>query len=313
MKAFFSIALSILIILQFNTVKLSGRASTPYENSHITTVDGIKIHYRQWKPEGDIKGNIFLVHGFGGSIFSWENASDSLCKNGYNIVAADIPPFGYSDKSSDINQSVTAKADLLINFLKQEFPEKKWHLAGHSMGGAIVQAMGIINPEDYISINFVSAALFLEITKGESMSESSFFKMLLNDFLSEILANWFVTNSRIEKFLNSAYGTVPSERQINEYMAPFKMPETISALLNSPDHSFETHSLKSEDLSVPWIAIWGDQDTWVPLEARMSILEKMNPEVNLAIIENCGHNPMETHIDEFMGLYINFLEGLKQD
>jgi pimeloyl-ACP methyl ester carboxylesterase len=41
-------------------------------------------------------------------------AADCLQAKGYEVVAVDLPPYGFSDKSYRTNQSVTAQADSLF-------------------------------------------------------------------------------------------------------------------------------------------------------------------------------------------------------
>jgi hypothetical protein len=55
-----------------------------FDNSAFLMVDGVKLHYRIWQTSSDIRlGNILLIHGLGGSTFSWRLAASELADSGY--------------------------------------------------------------------------------------------------------------------------------------------------------------------------------------------------------------------------------------
>jgi 2-hydroxy-6-oxonona-2,4-dienedioate hydrolase len=282
----------------------------PFPNSHISEVDGVKLHYRLWEPvDGLPKGNVLMVHGFSGSTFSWQQTADSLSKVGYRAVAVDVPPFGFSDRAPRQNHSVTARASLLIAFLEQEFPGTTWHLAGHSMGGGIIQAMALMEPSLFESVNFVAAALFSSIKPGSRQSPMWMSIPGLTAFAGNIAESWVINRSRIEQLLASAYGQNPSPEQVDGYLKPLQVPGTARGILHMQRFNRELTELDAKTLSIPALAIWGENDTWVSLQSRSNVLEQI-PGVQLKVIEQAGHNPMETHFKEFIRIYLAFLNNL---
>lgn len=286
-------------------------ASRPFPNSHFATVDNLELHYRLWEPAAEpARGNVLLVHGFSGSTFSWEEVADSLSRLGYRVVAADVPPFGYSDRNPRQNQSVTARAALLNTFLDNRFPGNLWHIAGHSMGGGIVQAMALIAPERFVSVCFVAPTLFKKTQQGRRGTPPVWLRIPgFTTFAGHLAESWFLTESRIRSSLASAYGEEPSHEQVQAYLEPLRIPGTARAILNSTRFSKELASLDVENFSVPALAIWGENDTWVSLASRREIAESMAG-LQLEVIEEAGHNPMETHFDAFMDLWLTFLNNL---
>ena len=296
----------LFLIVLWPAISLSGK---PFPNSHFVWVDDVAMHYRLW--EGESPGerqSVLLVHGFAGSTYSWQQVADSLHQLGYHVVAVDVPPFGYSDKSARINQSVTARAALLHSLLQQEFPGRRWHLAGHSMGGAIVQAMALMFPEDLVSLTLVAPTLFWSITAGERATPLLLKVPGVTSFLGNMAENWLITPALVERLLQSAYGQQPDRADVKAYLQPLRVPGTARAILNSPRHYVEIADISSDSLSVPGIAIWGDQDTWVPLEAHQSVADNL-PSIQLDVIQNAGHNPMETHFDAFMEIWLGYLRA----
>jgi pimeloyl-ACP methyl ester carboxylesterase len=300
----------VLLFLLAGSHKKLVSQSLPFSNSHFITIDGLKLHYRLWNAEEEsIRGNVFMIHGFGGSTFSWEELADSLSQLGYRAVAVDVPPFGYSDRAPRQNQSVTYRAALLNAFLSQQFPGEEWHLAGHSMGGAIVQAMALLYPENFQSVNFVGAALFSSINQQERKISRTSRIPGATTFMGNIAESWIITPGRVEGLIESAYGQKPTPSQTRAYLEPLSIPGTARAILNAARYYHEIHQLEASDLSIPAIAIWGANDSWVSFESRRSAAEQIKG-LELFIMDNVGHNPMETHFKEFMDIYIAFLNNL---
>lgn len=302
---------TITIVFALIITVLSGTAMAfPFGNSHQVYIDDVRIHYRYWPvSDEELKGSFLLVHGFGGSTFSWQEVADSLQNLGYAVIAVDMPPFGYSDKSSRINQSVTAHAERLHRLIQSEFPGRTWHLAGHSMGGAVVQAYALMYPDDLQTVTFVAGALFSRIS--EAGQHVNFLLRLspLRFVLGELAEQWFINNNRIEQLLESAYGKPPTEEQVNAYLQPLRIPGTARAILSSAAYYHELQSLEANALQVPAIAIWGEEDTWVSYKGRKSVIEQMQ-NLQLVLLEDTGHNPMETHLDAFMEAWLTALQDM---
>ncbi|MBW6478813.1 MAG: alpha/beta hydrolase [Bacteroidales bacterium] len=310
LRFFFTRSLFLVLLFAVVPGKILASPNYPFPNSRYITIDGLKLHYRLWESSNDeLRGNVIMVHGFGGSTYSWEEVADSLSQLGYRALAVDVPPFGYSDRAPRQNQSVTYRAALLNAFLNQQFPGEKWHLAGHSMGGAIVQAMALLYPENYQSINFVGAALFSSINPQERKLPLVFRIPGSTAFIGNIAESWIIKPGRVEGLIESAYGQKPAPSQVRAYMEPLSIPGTARAILNSARYSDEIHQLEASDLSIPAIAIWGADDSWVSYESRRTVVEQIKG-MELIIIEGSGHNPMETHFNEFIDIYITFLNNL---
>ncbi len=299
----------IRLIFIFIGLAASSAFTQPFDNSTHVLVDETRIHYRHWPAEtNDVQGHVLLIHGFGGSSVTWEAVADSLHSLGYDVAAVDIPPFGYSDKDHTINQSRTAHAQRIRQFLQQELPGREWHLAGHSMGGAIAQAYALMYPDELRSVTFVAPALFNQIEPDDA--DVRFLHRLspLAFIAGELAEEWFIRYSRVEGLLESAYGKTPTEAQVKAYKEPLLIPGTARAILSGPVYYREIAELNAADLQVPAIAIWGDNDTWVSYASQKDRLGRMKG-VEVMLLPEVGHNPMETHFEAFMEAWLPFLKG----
>lgn len=130
-------------------------SDNPFEDSKFININNTKIHYRTKTPDNiDIAKKVLMVHGLGGSTYSWRNNVETLRSNGYLVVVVDLPGFGYSDKSKGINHSQKNRSVLLWSLLKDideslssEVKDMDWILVGHSMGGGTVAAMTMEKPD----------------------------------------------------------------------------------------------------------------------------------------------------------------------
>lgn len=292
-----------LIICGLMLANVCQAISLPYANSRFVKIDGIQLHYRVWVPtQSPAKGTFLLIHGFSGSTFSWNALADSLVTPGYEVVAVDVPSFGYSDKSSKVNQSTSFRARLLFRFLDEVMPRPAYHLAGHSMGGGIVQAMALMEPSKTERLILVAPALFTRLTEGEVRRQNPWLAVApIRNFVENAAHAWFITPSRIKKLLATAYGITPSKEQVMAYYRLLVIDGTASAILASASNAKEVQSLETVALSTPIFAIWGEADTWVPLQASKPRLELLG-EPTLFLIPGAGHNPMETHFEDFWKL-----------
>ena len=281
----------------------------PFDNSAFVEVKGISFHYRTYPAlSSAIKGKLLLVHGLAGSTFSFEVSAPLISQEGYSVVSVDLPGFGYSDRNPayDHGQSNRAK-DLweLLSVIDQGMDDDTatlpWHLAGHSMGGGTVAAMTMQDPSRVKSLIFVDAALFENPDGGGFLAIPP-----LNRWVLTALEHFMFTENRIKSLLSSAYGTEPTIDQIKNYLLPLRLPGTARSLLSMIRTAKNEDPEKLKSLVVPLFAVWGSQDTWVPLE-ELDRLKAIRPDIIVQIIDGAAHCPMETHPDIFVEIMLRWL------
>ena len=88
---------------------------------------------------------LFLIHGFGESLFTWRAVVDPLAAHHYRVVAIDLPGFGGSGKPSAV-YSVDSMTARLSNFLDRYIPGPVI-VVGHSMGGQLAASLALARPD----------------------------------------------------------------------------------------------------------------------------------------------------------------------
>jgi len=287
-------------------------AEPPYANSQFDDVDGVLLHYRLWQGEhSECSGNILLIHGLGGSTYSWELTAPELVRAGYRVVAADLPVFGYSSRQSGLDHSQGNRARLLWLLLEQISiryfsgdDQADWILIGHSMGAGTVAAMAMLRPDQTGQLILVDGALTDQpATAGSLLLEFPPAQRWMALALEHVLIN----ETNVRRLLTETHGEMPTAARLNAYLDPLQLSGTAAALVDFTRTARNEPSADLRQLERPVKAIWGANDTIIPL-AQAEQLQQLLPSMKLRIIPEAGHLPMETHADEFNQLLLELLK-----
>jgi alpha-beta hydrolase superfamily lysophospholipase len=105
------------------------------------TEDGLKIYSQIWKPAGEVKAVICLVHGLGEHSSRYEPFSQFMAERGYAVYGYDLRGHGKSEGKQGHTPSYEAYLDDITRLLRKSieaFPGKDIFIFGHSMGGNLV-------------------------------------------------------------------------------------------------------------------------------------------------------------------------------
>lgn len=281
----------------------------PFENSNNIVIDDVQIHYRVFEPVTmEPTGKVLMVHGLGGSTYSFEKNAQVIADEGYHVVLVDLPGFGYSHRLDKFDHSQENRSELLWKFvgeidlgLNEEVMVMKWHLAGHSMGGGTVAAMAALNPTNTESLILIDAALF-ETNQKSIVSKYP----PVTRWLQVALERVFIKRKFISDFLASAYGHPPTEEDVTGYLKPLEISGTARSLNGFINTSRNMEIERVKDIQTPVLIVWGENDSWIPVEDAYKIYA-MFDHSKLEVIENAGHCPMETHSNEFNAFLITWL------
>jgi 2-hydroxy-6-oxonona-2,4-dienedioate hydrolase len=263
----------------------------PFENSEFVIVDDVSLHIRYW-PALQSKGNILLIHGLGGSTFSFRNNAQALSEEGYNVIAVDLPAFGYSDRKRNISHSQENRARLLWLMI-EEIEQKHqivgdWILFGHSMGASTTIAMANQKADRVSALGFIDGAV-----SGGQRNNILFKIPPVGQWMKVILKNFVVKEANVTDFLTSAYNRTPSEQEVAGYFAPYTIKGTFGAWV---DFLGSAKNINIEDLSdkdIPIIVLWGEDDEWVSVDT-IDVITSTSSNTFVYIFAGEGHCPNET-------------------
>ena len=263
----------------------------PFDNSNFVTVDEVSLHYRIWESD-EGKGNILLIHGLGGSTFSFRNNVTALLQAGYNVVAVDLPAFGYSDRKRNIDHSQENRARLLwlmIEKIEKQFGfDKQWILMGHSMGASTTIAMANQKTDKVTALGFIDGAV-----AGDERNNLLFKLPPVQQWMKVILKNFVVNKNNVTNFLTSAYGKAPTERDVEGYYLPYTITKTFGAWIDFLGSAKNSNIEDLVDKDIPVIVLWGENDEWVSVDT-VDVITVTVSQTYVYIFEGEGHCPNET-------------------
>lgn len=271
----------------------------PFADSRFSEVLGIRLHYRARLNAGEAdRPLVVLLHGFGGSAFSWSATLDALERWHFDVIAPDLPPFGYSERSG----GGADWSELVLTLARQTAPEREIVLIGHSMGAGVAAATAAS------SEGMVSQLVFVGGGPGQRRQRSATWRGLLavpsiGRALEVMAAHRLLEEDTFSALLATALGREPTTEELAGYREPLRIPGTYPALMRRMSLGADSSGWQS----TPAAAIWGENDARVPLTVGRRLQERV-PELELFVMPAAGHNPMETHPEAFQALLADILQ-----
>jgi len=247
--------------------------------SRSIAIPGLDIAYL----DGGSGEPLVLVHGIGADKDNFASIAPFLRGIG-RIIALDLPGFGESSKPAHADYSIEAQAERLGQFL-DALHLPRVHLAGSSMGGAIVLGFAREHPERVQSLWLLAPAG----VGGAAESEM------------------FRRHRELGEF--SLFAETPEQyagvMQICFTRPPFVPYCVRHELARAAGRNYALHTRIFRDLfgtpftleqaaaglATPTLIVWGDRDRVLDVTGA-EILHRALPRSQLAIMPGVGHLPM---------------------
>jgi len=249
------------------------------------------------------KGNgkpLLLIHGIFSSAFVWHKNIDDLSRH-FDVIAADLKGYGYSDKPADGKYSREDIRQFVLDFM-DAIQVGKAVLAGHSWGGGIATDLALAHPDR------VEKLILIDST-GYQLKHNFFASLLKLPGMAKFLMG--ICNKRIlEWVLSKGVFFDPSlvtDEEIDGWIRPYYVKGAVQAALGIRNFDFVIGK-KIKDISCPTLIIWGQDDKCLPVEMAEKFKKDIKNSV-LKIIPNSGHNPQEEKPKEVNELIKQFAKG----
>jgi pimeloyl-ACP methyl ester carboxylesterase len=248
---------------------------------HVTVDDGLRLRVIECGPARD--DAVLLVHGWGGSVYSFSEMIPALAAAGHRAIAIDLPGHGLSDKpTDDKNYSTRALSDAVMS-AANAMGVRRFAFVGHSMGGALgldLATRGERRLDRLVLINSVG----LGTVRLHPLVKLST-PRIVNRIVPKLL-----TRATVTLILRLAFGTRdrPRKRDIDEYWAPTQFDEFAWAC-RACIHRLtwrRVSATKLRSLRIPVLVISGARDVLVRRTAERA---KLIPGARIVSMREGGH------------------------
>jgi pimeloyl-ACP methyl ester carboxylesterase len=250
---------------------------------------------------------LVLIHGLGGSSYSWRRLIPALSRT-HRVFAIDMKGFGRSEKPFDLDYGPDEQAKLIAQFLRQKRLIGAT-IVGHSYGGLValelarqlqrtnqgrIQKLILMNAPAYAqSVPIKQAFLTLPVVPYVALIAIPPIFTARAGLSSSYLGLEHVTDKDVGKYADPLH-------EAGGRHALIATMRRVSELIDRGEVATYTN------LRVPTLLIWCRHDSVVPLSTGKRLVSEL-PHARLDIIERCDHTPIEETPTETLKLMQHFL------
>ncbi|MEH6502977.1 MAG: alpha/beta hydrolase [Cycloclasticus sp.] len=267
-------------------------------------VGRLNIHYEH-RVNGDTP--IIFLHGNFGSWHYWQPFLQHL-PIGYSAYAPDFRGCGDSDVSIGGYDIKTLSQDILL--FADQLKLERFHLVGHSLGGAVAQELAGNSPDRILSLTLVAPAPAdgLKALPQSALSNSFFSSKSVFNFLDNI---GLKRNTLVALFKKS----MPGLRD-NEAYLKMLVDDAIKMDIKAFDGFIATlrtwnGSALLQRFDFPVLIIYGDLDPVIPLQPLIKMQQEIK-DCRFYTFKGIGHSPQLESPSAFNTVLSAFIRGEKQ-
>lgn len=289
MKKTISFALAILMTFSLAFCTFATDTAKPFENSEFYTVGDYTLHYRVYEPDTKAKNQILLIHGFCLSTASLEGIAEEYRDEGYRVVTADVPNFGYSSRET-VDTAELQREEVIFSLA--ESLGGTWIVGGHSMGGGLALNLACDYPETFTGLVLFAPQTSKEVTGAAKLiAGSSLMRSMYNIILKIALKIPGVVRSLVEmSFSDADYARKYDIRRISE---PLSLEGTGTGIAIMSSHTRGTDFEKVAALNIPAVIITAKEDRVASAENLQKIIDALGENATVYECEKGGHMMME--------------------
>jgi 3-oxoadipate enol-lactonase len=241
-------------------------------------VNGISMYY---ETHGDGGEPLVLVHGYTGDITDWRHQIPEFSRT-HRVLVMDHRGHGKSEAPADHGcYTIDTLADD-VEALVEHAGFDRFHLLGHSMGGAVVQEIALRSPRKLISLTLHDTSYRFAATR------------------SEVVQKWIDARNKVAREQGmAAVASFPGVTKPPPHMPEGRREEEKERLARmSVDgfigcwgalQSWKGSKERAHEISAPTLVIYGALDG--PLVEASKRLAEVIPGASLVEIPEAAHSP----------------------
>lgn len=258
-------------------------------------------HY-EW--HGPVRGPVAVcVHGLTTPSFVWRGLARGLARMGFRVLTYDLYGRGYSDRVRG-RQDRAFFLRQLDDLLADQQVAGDITLIGYSMGGAIATAFSSAHPDKVRHLILLAPAGMG--AKGGGMTRFIARTPVIGDWL--MLALFARTHHKTTESERDLPGSVENivDLQQNELRYRGFIPAVLASLRGILSEVMKQDHKAIHRAGIPVLAIWGRDDTVIPLTA-MGALTEWSRHARQEVIDGAGHGVTYTHTDAVLAAISDML------
>lgn len=231
--------------------------------------------------------NLLLLHGLFGALSNFQGIIEHFRKDGkYNVIVPMLPIFELPVPEVSLSG--------LVEHV-QEFVELKGydkvHVLGNSLGGHIALLYALAVPEKTKSITLTGSSGLFESGMGNTFPKRGNYEFVE----TKTRATFYDPDVATKELIDEVYDIVNDRNKV------IRVIKTAKSALR--------HNLadKLDQIKVPTLLIWGEQDTITPPFVGKKFNELIDNS-QLVMVDKCGHAPMMEHpqlFNEHLSSFLN--------
>jgi pimeloyl-ACP methyl ester carboxylesterase len=246
-------------------------------------IAGTQLHLRDSGPRDALA--IVLLHGFGGSLHTWEPWALAL-QDRYRVVRFDLPGSGLSppDPTGDYTDE---RSRALLAAVLDHLGLAQATLVGHSMGGRIAWQFAAREPQRVRALVLVAPDGFA--SPGFEYGKTPEVPAMLT------LMRWALPEPLLRRALRPAYANpaTMTDALSRRYHDLLRAPGAREAMLARMRQLTPENPLPwLTRISVPTLLLWGEQDAMIPLSNAADYTAAIAG-ARLETLAGIGHVPHE--------------------
>lgn len=270
-------------------------------------IDGLRLRYI----EAGAGRPVLLMHGasLGSSADVFIRNLEPLARAGLRPIAFDFPGYGLSEVGSDL--SLAYQRDAVPKFI-DALGLGKVALIAHSRSGAIGVQLALKEPERYSHLVVLGTGTLLPPLPDDVEGRYAQVAQRVDRQMAVTEPTPEDTRKLMQADLYHTDLVTPEELALRHSRSVGKAFETFVARANLAEGGGGEPSVplwkRMLDLKIPLLLIYGRNDR-AHAGDRAELFKKMQPEINLHIVENCKHMVPWDAEQELMRLAVPFIKG----
>ncbi len=274
--------------------------------------NGHRIFYRE-SGRGEA---LLLLHGFPTASWDWHKVWQKLAKR-FHLIAPDFIGFGFSEKPTDFDYTISRQADLVEEVLSCSGIDS-FHILAHDYGDTVAQELlARFNAKEGAFKEKLSIRSMC-LLNGGLFPEAHQPRLIQKLMISPIgaLVGYFLSRGTLSRNFKKIFGpeTQPSEEEIDEFWKLITCNDGQKVMHRLIRYMAERRKYRGrwvgalQDAEIPIRLIDGAYDP-ISGSHMAAHYRKLIPDPDVVLLDDIGHYPQTEAPEQMLEHFLAFHEG----